>query len=125
MDVSKLSQSSTYTLQTESVETPVKANQKLLQKSTLYNQAKKTSIKQGSQLLEKADIQGMVEGLNEFLEPVHTSVKFELHDKLDRYYVKVIDSATKELIREIPPEKMLDMYASMAEFMGLMIDEKI
>jgi len=29
--------------------------------------------------------------------------------------VKVIDSETKEVIREIPPEKILDMVAAMLE----------
>ncbi|SDC58247.1 flagellar protein FlaG [Pelagirhabdus alkalitolerans] len=73
----------------------------------------------------RADIESMVDGLNEFLEPVRTSIKFEMHDKLERYYVKVVDSQTEELIREIPPEDMLDMYAAMAEFMGFIVDEKI
>ncbi|MFP3361912.1 flagellar protein FlaG, partial [Planococcus sp. SIMBA_143] len=50
--------------------------------------------------------------------------KFELHDKLEKYYVTVVDSETKEVIKEIPPKKFLDMYAQMAEFMGILIDEK-
>lgn len=56
---------------------------------------------------------------------MHTSIKFELHDKLDRYYVSVIDKNTDEVIKEIPPKKMLDMYAAMAEFMGFIVDEKV
>ncbi|GEN56554.1 hypothetical protein GCM10012290_11840 [Halolactibacillus alkaliphilus] len=75
--------------------------------------------------LDRAQVESMIEGLNDFLEPLETSLKFELHDKLDRYYVKVVDSKTDELVREIPPEKMLDMYAQMFEFMGFIVDEKI
>lgn len=77
------------------------------------------------EVISRAEVESMVEGMNEFLEPLNTSIKYELHDKLDRYYVKIVDSATNELVREIPPEKMLDMYAAMAEFMGLMVDERI
>src|SRR5699024_5663170 len=116
MDVSKVNSGSTYTPQKNIGEVNKEINAEVLQQATLYKQAKKTDIKQGAELIALADIEGMVEGLNEFIQPINTSVKFELHDKLDRYYVKVIDSTTKELIREIPPEQMLDMYAAMAEF---------
>ena len=59
------------------------------------------------------------------MQPMYTNLKFVLHDKLGEYYVKVVDIETDEVIKEIPPEKMLDMYAQMAEFMGLLIDEKV
>ncbi|HLS09727.1 flagellar protein FlaG [Lentibacillus sp.] len=67
----------------------------------------------------------IVSQINELMKPIRTNLKFELHEKLDDYYVKVIDRETKEVIKEIPPEKMLDMYAAMAEFMGFLTDEKV
>ncbi|SDM20580.1 flagellar protein FlaG [Sediminibacillus halophilus] len=73
----------------------------------------------------KKQVQNTVDALNEFLEPTHTGLKFELHDKLEKYYVTVIDTDTKEIIKEIPPKKLLDVYAAMAEFMGFIVDEKI
>ncbi|WP_026570966.1 MULTISPECIES: flagellar protein FlaG [Bacillaceae] len=74
---------------------------------------------------EKNQVQNTIDALNEFLEPTHTGLKFELHDKLEKYYVTVIDTDTKEVIKEIPPKKLLDVYAAMAEFMGFIVDEKI
>ncbi|WP_221566964.1 flagellar protein FlaG [Alkalihalobacillus sp. TS-13] len=76
-------------------------------------------------VLSKQDLQEKVESMNDFLVPTHTSLKFELHEKLDRYYVQVIDDKTKEVIREIPNKKFLDMYAAMAELVGIIVDEKI
>ncbi|GAA5415649.1 hypothetical protein Pryu01_00680 [Paraliobacillus ryukyuensis] len=86
-----------------------------------------TSIIQSNDIKfrDKKQVEGMVEALNEFLEPTHTSIKFKVHDKLDKYYVTVVDSDTDELIKEIPPKKLLDVYAAMAEFMGFIVDEKI
>ncbi len=133
MDVSKVISGPNYASQTSNQTQVTNHSQKkttedvkknvngVLQQKTLYSQART----HGSQLVDKADIEGMIEGLNDFLEPVNTSVRFVLHDKLDRYYVKVVDSVTQETVREIPPEQMLDMYAAMAEFMGLIVDEKI
>ncbi|MBR7797885.1 flagellar protein FlaG [Agaribacter marinus] len=63
--------------------------------------------------------------LNNFIEPLRTDLRFKYHEKLNEYYVTVVNPLTDEIIKEIPPKKMLDMYAEMAEFMGILIDEKI
>lgn len=76
-------------------------------------------------LNEPEALQEVVEAMNDFLNPVYTSLKFELHEKLNEYYVQVIDQNTKEVIREIPPKKLLDVYAAIAEYIGLIVDEKI
>lgn len=39
--------------------------------------------------------------------------------------VKVVNTETDEVIREIPPEKILDMVAKMWELAGIMVDEKV
>ena len=67
----------------------------------------------------------VVKGINEFLIPVNTSVKFILHEKLNDYYVNVVDDRTQEVIKEIPSKRLLDTYASMMEFVGLLVDKKI
>ncbi|WP_437829459.1 flagellar protein FlaG [Niallia taxi] len=74
---------------------------------------------------ERKDLESLMNSLNEFIQPAHTSLKFQLHDKLEEYYVQVINDDTKEVIREIPSEKMLDIYAAMKEYLGLLVDEKI
>lgn len=38
--------------------------------------------------------------------------------------VKVIDAETEEVIREIPPEKILDLVAMIWEMIGLIVDER-
>ncbi len=67
----------------------------------------------------------LVEGMNKFIDPLNVSLRFELHEQLQEYYVKVIDVATDEIIREIPSKKFLDMYAAMTEYMGLFVDKKV
>lgn len=73
----------------------------------------------------KDQLDEVIESMNAFMQPSHTSLKFELHEKLNDYYVTIIDDDTKEVVREVPSKKMLDIYAAMKEFMGLVIDEKI
>ena len=74
--------------------------------------------------ITKKQLETKVAGMNDFLEPTTTSVKFKLHEKLDIYYVQVIDTNTDKVLKEIPNKKFLDMYASMAELAGLMVDDK-
>lgn len=38
--------------------------------------------------------------------------------------VKVINTDTDEVIRQIPNEKILDMVAKMCEMSGIMVDER-
>lgn len=73
----------------------------------------------------KEKVKEIVDSVNKFLEASSTALKFEFHEKLNEYYVKIIDEKTKETIREIPPKKMLDFYAAMTEFLGLLVDKKI
>lgn len=73
----------------------------------------------------KEKVKEIIEGMNKFMEASPTALKFEFHEKLNEYYVKIVDEKTKETVREIPPKKMLDYYAAMTEFIGLMVDKKI
>lgn len=54
----------------------------------------------------------------------HTALRYSVHDKTNTIIVKVIDKDTNEVLREIPPEKMLDLVASLMELSGIMIDER-
>lgn len=76
-------------------------------------------------LVIKGKVETTVEKLNNFVEPGLSDLQFVFHEDLHEYYVTVVDPLTKEVIKEIPPKKMLDMYAAMAEYMGFFIDKKI
>jgi flagellar protein FlaG len=91
------------------------------------NSKKKENQRIDSQVtkIPKDVLQEKVESMNDFLIPTHTSLKFQLHEQSDEYYVQVIDDKSKEVIREIPDRKFLDMYAAMAELVGIVVDERI
>ena len=54
----------------------------------------------------------------------HASAEFSYHEATKRISVKIVDQDTNEVIREIPPEKTLDMISKMWELAGLVVDEK-
>lgn len=101
-------------------------NKQLLSRDHVTNEATdQKDLLQIDGALQKEDIQTVVDQLNGFIEPLRTNLQFILHDKLEEYYVTVIDVETEEVIREIPPKEILDTYAAMAEYMGLLVDEKV
>ncbi|MEK5261937.1 MULTISPECIES: flagellar protein FlaG [Paenibacillus] len=54
-----------------------------------------------------------------------TTLEMSVHEKTHQILVKVLNKDTGELIREIPPEKTLDLVAKMMEIAGILIDEKV
>lgn len=75
--------------------------------------------------IPKEKVQKAVDALNEFMTVQNRSSKFVMHDGLERYYVEVVDAETDEVIREVPPRKLLDAFYTMQKFVGMIVDEKI
>ena len=59
------------------------------------------------------------------LEGPSTTFEMKVHEQTKAVTVKVFNKETGELIREIPPEKTLDLVAKMMEFAGILVDEKV
>jgi len=53
-----------------------------------------------------------------------TNVRFSIHEKTKEIMIKIIDSETEEVLKEIPSEKILDMVAHMMENSGFFIDKR-
>lgn len=54
----------------------------------------------------------------------HSEAVFGFHDATNRVTIKIVDKDTKEVIKELPPEKTLDMIAKVWEMAGILVDEK-
>jgi flagellar protein FlaG len=49
---------------------------------------------------------------------------FGFHEETNRVTIKIVDKKTKEVIKELPPEKTLDMIAKVWELAGLFVNEQ-
>lgn len=65
-----------------------------------------------------------VEELNRKMGHQHVEAQFGVHEATNRVTIKIVDKDTNEVIREVPPEKTLDMIAKAWELAGLLVDEK-
>lgn len=67
-------------------------------------------------------IRKAVEKLNKNM--AHSDAVFGIHEATNRVTIKIVDRDTKEVIKELPPEKTLDMIAKVWEMAGILVDEK-
>lgn len=67
-------------------------------------------------------IKKAVEQLNKSMS--HSEAVFGIHEETNRVTIKIVDKDTKEVIKELPPEKTLDMIAKAWELAGILVDEK-
>ena len=67
-------------------------------------------------------IKKAVEDLNKKM--FNSEAQFGIHEATNRITIKIVDKETKEVIKELPAEKTLDMIARVWEMAGLLVDEK-
>lgn len=75
-----------------------------------------------TQQQKNAQLKKAVEDINK--KAVNSEAIFGIHEATNRVTIKIIDKDTKKVIKELPPEKTLDMIAKVWELAGLMVDEK-
>lgn len=88
--------------------------------------------KEGAEKGNDAGSEGKVQGTEAVKEAVekinrnssHSEAVYGVHDRTNRITIKIVDKDTKKVLKEYPPEKMLDMIAKVWEMAGLMVDEK-
>ena len=75
-------------------------------------------------VVDKARLKSAVGSSNMVLFKNNTHLKFQIHEKTKEIMVKIIDDETGDTLKEIPPEKILDMVAGFMEMAGLIVDER-
>ena len=66
----------------------------------------------------------MIEEMNKKINNSNEVAMFGIHEETNRVMIKIMDKDTKEVIKEFPPEKTLDMIAKIWEMAGILVDEK-
>lgn len=82
--------------------------------------------KQGLQTPETPEhLKKMIAEMNRKISNSNEEAVFGVHEKTNRIMIKILDKDTKEVIKEFPPEKTLDMIARIWEMAGILVDEKM
>lgn len=65
-----------------------------------------------------------VQRINDFVQVVQRDLQFTVDEDTGRIVVKVFDAGSEELIRQLPPEEILEVAAYMEELRGLLVRDK-
>ncbi|WP_099469202.1 flagellar protein FlaG [Konateibacter massiliensis] len=81
---------------------------------------------EGSSEIDKpnSDMKKSISEINAKLNK-NTEAVFGIHEATNRVTIKIVDKDSKEVLKEIPPEKTLEMIAKVWEVAGLLVDEKL
>lgn len=85
---------------------------------------KETAAVEKTVVYDQEDLHRALDKINEKVQQVMREIKFSVDEKSDRVVIKVIDQSTKEIIREIPPEAVIDMAEQLDRAQGVLIKEK-
>ena len=70
------------------------------------------------------DIERAVSQVNEAVQKVATNLEFAVDKDTDTVVVKLLDSNTHEVLRQIPSTEMLRIAKSLEHMQGLLLDER-
>lgn len=73
---------------------------------------------------QQQQLEAAVKAVQEFTQPMANSLEFSLDDESGRTIVKVVDTSTDEVIRQIPSEEMLEIARALDRLQGLLVRQK-
>ena len=92
-----------------------------------YNQAEEkedqSKASEEREPMDEKSVSFMTKELNEIMSRINCNLEFQYHKDVDRMSVKMLDKKTQEVIKEVPPEEMLEQIAKAREWLGAFLDK--
>ena len=80
------------------------------------------------QPVDEKTLQNITKELNEIMSKAQANLRFSYHKEADMFSVALVDKNTKEVIKELPPEEMINNIVKskiwMSAFIGTFVDEQ-
>lgn len=104
-----------------SAELPLRSNETII-----VNQANGVNPVQPDrdESVSKQQLDKLIEDGNKVLQRMDTQLRWSVNKESNQMIVKVLDTQTNEVLREIPPEKYLELVQNLCEQVGLFLDER-
>lgn len=130
MDVNSLGQGRqnafefNYSTNDSSIDTENTMQDVSIQSGTVTNSIKIDQNDSQQKRITEKDVKSATDKLNKLLEGKSTHVEYDFIGKSRTMSVKIIDDKTQDVIKEIPPKKIIEMIDKLCELAGIMVDEK-
>ena len=75
--------------------------------------------------VDRDTLQGAVERVQQAVQTLSSAgIQFTIDQDFERMVVRVVDTSTKEVIRQIPPKEMLEIAQALDKLQGLLVHQK-
>ena len=75
--------------------------------------------------LDEETVSMMTEAFNELMSKIDCNLEFQYHKEVNLMSIKMVDKRTNEVIKEVPPEEMIENMVRAKDWLGAFIDENI
>ena len=93
----------------------------LLKKGEDDKKQKEDRLKPGT--MSEESVSQMTEAFNKLMSKINCNLEFSYNKEVDLFNVKMIDKETKKVIKEFPPEEMIENMIKSKEWLGAFIDK--
>lgn len=73
----------------------------------------------------RTKIERIAEAMDNYVKSIERDIDIQVHEATGNIIVKVISGEDGKVLREIPPEEMLNLAAKMEEMTGLLFNENV
>ena len=98
-----------------------------VQNAPKYNQAEEQEDpleeREEREPMDEETVSYMMQELNELMSKINCNLQFQYHKEVNMMSVRMLDKKTHEVIKEVPPEDMLDQMAKAREWLGAFLDK--
>ena len=75
--------------------------------------------------LDEESVDFMTKELNELMSKINCNIEFTYHQDAGMMSVKMVDKETQEVIKELPPEEMIENMVKAKDWLGAFLDKTI
>ncbi|MBQ9477951.1 MAG: flagellar protein FlaG [Selenomonadaceae bacterium] len=75
--------------------------------------------------LDEKTVALMTEAFNELMSRINCNLEFQYHKEVNLMSIKMVDKRTNEVIKEVPPEEMIENMVRAKDWLGAFIDKNM
>jgi len=95
------------------------------QQGTISNTAAQpTAAAQSSAPLDRRTVEEAVQKVQKTVAAFNSALQFQIDEDTEKLVIKIVDTNTKEVIKQIPPQEVLDIAKALDKLQGLLVREK-
>ena len=90
----------------------------------MHDKAERKADNENAEMHDKDDAKEAVKKINDTAEILNRKIHIDIEKDLNLAVVKVIDKETEKVVRQIPPEEVVELSKNAKDMKGLLIDKE-